>query len=300
MRFPTTLALTAAMALGGAAPANSQFEASTPGSTRATLVKQGYETVNGLKMYYEIHGNGRPLVLLHGGFMSIDAMAPLLTALARDHQVIAVELEGHGRTADLPRPLSYDQMADDVAELLGQIGIKEADFFGFSMGGATALKVAIRHPNVVRRLVVASVSYKKDGFYPSVTAMWPGMSPDGFKGTPMEAEYMRLAPDKSHWPVFVNKMKTAMLNTQDWPAAEIESIKAPTLLLVGDADLIRPEHAVEMFHLLGGAQPDGGMGGIPTNQLAVVPGTSHFTMVYRIDLLIPIVTPFLDGYGEAK
>jgi len=257
--------------------------------------KTGYASVNGLKMYYEVHGAGRPLLLLHGGFMSIDAMGAILPALAKIRQVIAVELEGHGRAADLDRPLSLGQMAEDVVDLLGQLKIKQADIFGFSMGGGVALRIAIQNPDLVRKLVVVSSGYSNEGAYPSITASWPNMSPEWFVGTPMETEYTRLAPNPKHFSVFVGKMKDMMLSATDLPASDIQSIKAPTLLVLGDADIIRPEHAVEMFRLLGGARPDGGMGGVPDSQLAVLPGTTHFSIITRTDLLMPVVTPFLDA-----
>jgi pimeloyl-ACP methyl ester carboxylesterase len=258
-----------------------------------------YATVNGLKMYYQVQGQGRPLVLLHGGFMNIEALGPILPALAESRpegrRVIAVDLEGHGRTVDLDRPLSLDQMAADVAGLLKQLGIDQADVFGFSMGGGVALRLAAEHPELVRKLVVVSAHHKVDAFYPSVRAMWPGMSPEGFAGTPMEQAYLATAPDPKRWPIFVEKMKQFMLSTKDWPDSKVRSIKAPTLLVLGDADLIRPEAMIDMFRLMGGARPDGGMGGVPASQLAVLPGTTHFNILYRTDLLLPLVVPFLDS-----
>ena len=254
-----------------------------------------YAVVNGLNMYYEIHGAGKPLVLLHGGFMTIEALGPLLPALAQTRQVLAVELEGHGRTADLDRPLSAEQMAEDVAGLLGQLGIKQADFFGFSLGGVTALRIAVRHPDLVRKLVIVSASYSNEGFYPAIVASWPGMSPQALARTPMEQAYAQVAPDPQHWPVFVDKLKHALMDFKGWPASDIQSIKAPTLLVIGDTDVIRPEYAVEMFRLLGGGKADGGMSGVPNSQFAVLPGTTHFSILTRTDLLLPIVTPFLDA-----
>lgn len=269
---------------------------STTDVNETTTIAGGrYAAVNGLNMYYEVHGAGQPLVLLHGGFMTIEALGPLLPSLAQTRRVIAVELEGHGRTADLDRPLSPEQMAEDVAGLLRQLGIAQTDVFGFSLGGQTALRLAMRHPDLVRKLVLASTTYGNDGFYPSVVASWPGMSPEVLAGTPMEQAYARTAPNPEHWPVFVDKMKHALMDFEGWPAADVQSITAPTLLLLGDADVVRPEYAVEMFRLLGGAREDGGVGGVPQSQLAVLPGTTHFSMLYRTDLLLPIVTPFLDA-----
>jgi pimeloyl-ACP methyl ester carboxylesterase len=246
-------------------------------------------------MYYEIHGTGKPLVLLHGGFMAIETLEPLLPTLAKNRQVIAAELEGHGRTADLDRPLSYEQMAEDVAGLLEQLEIEQTDVFGFSLGGMTALRLAVRYPDLVRKLVVASVVYNNEGYYPSIVAGWPSMTPEALVGTPMEQLYIQTAPDPKHWPVFVAKVRQALMDFQGWPATDIRSIKAPTLLLLGDADIVRPEHALEMFRMLGGARADGGMNGLPKSQFAVLPGTSHFDLLMRTDLLLPIITPFLDA-----
>lgn len=258
-----------------------------------------YALVNGLEMYYEVYGRGdgvrQPLVLLHGGFQTIDALGPILPALAHTRQVIAVELEGHGRTADLDRPLSCEQMAQDVAGLLDQLGLERADIFGYSMGGITSLRLASRYPHLVRKLVVVSAIYGNAGFYPATTVGWPNMSAEGFVGTPMEQEYTEKAADPAHWPVFVDKMKHLLMDFPGWPASDIQSIAAPTLILLGDADFVRPEHAIEMFRLLGGARDDGGMGPLPASQLAVLPGTTHFNILDRTDLLLPIVTQFLDA-----
>jgi pimeloyl-ACP methyl ester carboxylesterase len=254
-----------------------------------------YANVNGLNMYYEIHGAGRPLLLLHGGFMTVNALGPLLPALARTRQVIAVELEGHGHTGDLDRPLHAGQMAEDVAGLVGQLGIGQADFVGYSLGGMAALRIAVRHPELVRKLVLVSTSYGNSGFYPSIVAGWPGITPEGFAGSPMEQDYLRTAPHPEHWPVFVDKMKHLLMDFEGWPASDIRSIAAPTLLVLGDADIIRPEFALEMFRLLGGAREDGGMGGVPNAQLAVLPGTTHSGILYRTDLLLPVFAPFLEA-----
>jgi pimeloyl-ACP methyl ester carboxylesterase len=264
-------------------------------ATAANSARGAYATVNGLRMYYELHGEGKPLLLLHGGFMTIEALEPLLSALAQTRQVIAVELEGHGRTVDLDRPLSQNQMAEDVAGLLEQLGITQTDIFGYSLGGQTALRLAVRRPSLVRKLVIVSAPYSKDGYYPSIVASWPSMSPEALAGTPMEQAYMQTAPNPDHWPVFVDKMSRALIDFPGWPQSDIQAIAAPTLLVIGDADLIRPEHTVEMFRLLGGARADGGMNGVPASQMAILPGTTHFSILYRVDLLLPIALPFLDA-----
>ena len=172
-----------------------------------------YADIGNLKLYYQLHGQAqpqsksRPLLVLHGGFMTIEAMGPILPALAQGRQVIAVDLEGHGRTVDLDRPLNLDQMAADVAAFLKQLGVEKADVLGFSMGGGVALRIAAAEPQLVAKLVVISVHHKMDAYYPSIRAMWPGMTVQGFTGTPMEKAYLETAPDPKRWPAFVEKMK---------------------------------------------------------------------------------------------
>ena len=264
-----------------------------------TTPQTGYAPVNGLNMYYEIHGTGQPLVLLHGAYMTIDAMGEVVPALAETREVIAVELQGHGRTADVGRPLSYEQMADDVAALLGHTGIENADIFGYSMGGGIALQIAIRHPDLVRKLVVASASYTSDGAHPELMAMIPSITPEAFAGSPIEADYRRLAPNPDDFPGLVAKLKQLDMEPFAWPPEDIRGIAAPTLLIVGDSDAIRLEHAVETFRLLGGGAM-GDLAGLPKSQLAVLPGTTHFIppgfgVLDRAAWLLPMVAAFLDA-----
>ena len=259
----------------------------------------GYASVNGLEMYYEIHGTGQPLVVLHGAYMTIETMGEIVPSLAETRQVIAVELQGHGHTADIDRPLSYEQMADDVSVLLAEIGIEKADVFGYSMGGGVALQVAVRHPEVVRKLVVASVSYTSDGMYPELLAMIPTITPEVFAGSPIEEAYLRTAPNPEDFPNLVAKLKQLDMEPYAWPPEDIQGIAAPTLLIIGDSDAIRPEHAVELFRLLGGGVP-GDLAGLPKSQLAVLPGTTHFVppgsgVLDRADWLLSIIGEFLDA-----
>ena len=254
-----------------------------------------YAEVNGLNMYYEIHSTGEPpLVLLHGAYMTIDAMGEVVPELAKTRQVIAVELQGHGRTADIDRPLSYEQMADDVAALVDHIGIEDADIFGYSMGGGVALQVAIRHPDVVRKLVVASVSYTSDGMHPELLAMFPTITPEVFAGSPIEEAYLRIAPNPEDFPTLVAKLKRLDMEPYAWPPEDIQGISAPTLLIIGDSDIVRPEHAVEMFRLLGGGVM-GDLAGLPKSQLAILPGTTHATLVERGEWLASMIGEFLDA-----
>jgi pimeloyl-ACP methyl ester carboxylesterase len=261
--------------------------------------KGSYAEVNGLEMYYEIHGTGQPLVLLHGAYMTIDAMGEIVPALAETQQVIAVELQGHGRTADIDRPLTYEQMADDVAAFIGYLGIEKADVFGYSMGGGVAFQVAIRHPEVVRKLVVASASYTSDGMHSELLEMIPTITPEAFAGSPIEEAYLRTAPNPDDFPTLVAKLKRLDMEPFAWPPEDIRGIAAPTLLIVGDSDAIRLEHAVELFRLLGGGVM-GDLAGLPKTQLAVLPGTTHFVppgsgVLDRADWLLAMIPPFLDA-----
>src|SRR5918998_280509 len=207
-----------------------------------------YAEVNGLRMYYETRGAGRPLLVLHGAYMTVEAMGSLVPDLAETRRVISVELQGHGRTADVAdRPITYEGMADDVAALLRHLGIDEADAFGFSMGGGVALQLAIRHPEVVRRLVVASASYTSAGAHPEMLEMIPSLTPEAFAGTPIQEEYLRLAPNPEDFPTLVAKLERLDMEHFAWPPEAIQGLTDPTLLIVGDSDVVRLEHAVEMF-----------------------------------------------------
>jgi pimeloyl-ACP methyl ester carboxylesterase len=259
----------------------------------------GYAPVNGLEMYYEVHATGQPLVVLHGAYMTIGTMGEVVPGLAEDRQVIAVELQGHGRTADVDRPLTYEQMADDVAALIGYLGIEQADVFGYSMGGAAALQVAVRHPEVVRKLVVALASYTSDGAHPELLEMIPAITLEAFAGSPIEEAYLRTAPNPDDFPNLVAKLKRLDMEPFAWSAEDIRGIAAPTLLIVGDSDIIRLEHAVELFRLLGGGVM-GDLAGLPKSQLAVLPGTSHFVppgraVLDRADWLVSMIGEFLDA-----
>src|SRR5919112_192446 len=231
--------------------------------------------------------------------MTIDAMGEVVPSLAKTRRVIAVELQGHGRTADVDRPLSYEQMADDTAALLRHLGIEQADVLGYSMGGGVALQVAIRHADLVRKLVVASASYTSEGAHPELLEMIPTITPEAFAGSPIEEEYLRTAPNPEDFPTLVAKLKRLDMEPFAWSPDDIRTIVAPTLLIVGDSDAIRLEHAVEMFRLLGGGVM-GDLAGLPKSQLAVLPGTTHFVpagsgVLERADWLQSMIVPFLDA-----
>ena len=258
--------------------------------------KGSYAEVHGLTMYYEIHGTGKPLVLLHGGLATIEMLfGQLLPPLVKSRQVIAVELQAHGHTADIDRPLRYELMADDIAALISHLGLEQTDLFGYSLGGGVALQTAIRHPEVVRKLVIASTPFKQNGWYPEVLAGMASMDAEAMVGSPMYDAYVRAAPRPEDWPRLIAKVRQLLTaEAYDW-AQDVVAIKAPTLIVIGDADSIRLAHAVELFGLLGGGKADAAMGNLSNAQLAVLPGTTHFSILARSDLLLAIITPFLDA-----
>ena len=234
-------------------------------------VRTGYAPVNGLSMYYEIYGEGPPLVLLHGAYMTTGMWGGVLPGLAAARQVIAAEQQGHGHTADVDRPITYEQMADDTAALLAHLGIGRADIVGYSMGGGIALQLAIRHPAAVRKLVVASASYTSDGMHSVALEAFPSITPELFAGSPIEEAYQRTAPNPGDFPKLVERLKHLDTTAFAWPADEIRGIAAPTMILLGDSDGVRLEHAVELFKLLGGGVM-GDLQGMPKSQLARPPG----------------------------
>jgi pimeloyl-ACP methyl ester carboxylesterase len=256
-----------------------------------------YAPINGLHLYYEIHGTGQPLVLIHGGLGVIDMFAGLLPVLAETRQVIGVELQGHGHTADIDRPLSFELMADDIGALIRHLGFLKADIMGYSLGGGVALQTAIRHPVVARKLVLVSTPCKRDGWYPEVLAGMAGMNAEAAKameGSLMHTAYVNSAPNPEDFPKLVEKTRDLLGQDYDW-SAEVAALKTPALIVAGDADSVRLAHLVEMFSLLGGGQADGGWdgSGMSNSRLAILPGTTHFTILNRASLL-PIITMFLE------
>lgn len=250
--------------------------------------RTGYAPVNGLRIYYEIHGVASPerppLVLLHGGGDTIKtSFARILPVLASGRQIIAFEQQGYGHTADIAdRAFSFEQSADDTAALLKYLHVDQADVFGFSNGGTIALQMAIRHPRAVRRLVVTSGLFKRDGAYPW---FWDAMAHAQIENMPKELKeaYLDVAPHPENLRTFFNKSVQRMRNFKDIPADAIRSIAAPTLVIVGDTDVVRPEHAVETFRL------------IPQASLSVLPKTDHIKMMTRTEWLVPMVNEFLDA-----
>jgi len=279
------------------APEVGSAQQTTSRSTRRGVGGR-YAMVNGLKMYYEVRGpaSGVPLVLMHGAFSNIETdFAKMLPALSKTRKIIAIEQQGHGHTPDTDSALTYEQMADNTAELLRQLRVTRADFLGYSMGGATGMYVAVRHPELVRKLIfVGGASYKPDGFYSQLMEGEKKMTAEDLAGTPWQKAYARMAPNPHDWPKLVEKIKQLDLTWRGLRDDDLRSIKAPTLLIVGDADVVKPEHVVQMLRLLGGGVP-GDIVGLPRSQLAVLPGTTHVTIIGKTDWLLSMITPFLNA-----
>lgn len=255
-----------------------------------------FAPVNGLSLYYEIHESGTPLVLLHGGIGASEMFGQNIAALAQSHQVIAVHLQGHGRTRDIDRPLRCEFMADDIAALIAHLELPNADIIGYSMGGGVALQLAIRHPEVVRKLVVISRVMKRDGWYPEALARFDSMADNAaqlgaqLKQSPLATLY----PDVD-WESSFRKIAAMGTEEYDW-SGDVASITSPTMLIFADADAIRPEHIFEFYALFGGGQRDAGLDGSgrPRAQLAIVPGTTHYDILSTTNLA-NLTKKFLDS-----
>jgi pimeloyl-ACP methyl ester carboxylesterase len=261
-------------------------------------IQTGYAPVNGLNMYYEIHGAGEPLVLLHGGLGMTGMFGEVLAQLARHRQVIAADLQAHGRTADIDRPLRLELMGDDIAALITHLGLAQADVMGYSMGGGAALAAAIRHPELVRKLALVSVPFRRDGWYPEILASMNQMNSaaaEFMRDTPMYQGYAAIAPHPDHFPALLDKMGDLLRQDYDW-TREVSELKMPTLLVFGDADSVPPAHIVQFFELLGGGKRDAGWdgAGMSTARLAILPGTTHYNS-FSSPALAGIVTTFLDA-----
>ena len=255
----------------------------------------GYAPVNGLNMYYEVHGSGEPVVLLHGGFMTItNNWEGWIRELSRTRKVIAVEMQGHGRTADIPRELDSENHADDVAALLKYLKVSRADLIGYSMGGDVAMQVAVRHPDQVRRVVVISSTFRRDGMTQEGLDAMATLTAEAFKGSPLEAEYQRLSPTPDRFSHFVERMVAAFSKGNDLSADQLRSTTAPMFFIHGDADGIRLQHIAEMFRLKGG-EVHGDLRPRSASRLAILPNTTHVTLMERMSLIVPMVNDFLDA-----
>ncbi|HLK78981.1 MAG TPA: alpha/beta hydrolase [Streptosporangiaceae bacterium] len=257
-----------------------------------------YADVNGVSLYYEEHGSGRPLILLHGGLGSGDMYRPILPVLAAGRRVITVDLQAHGRTADVDRPLRYETLGDDVAGLIHHLGLGQADVMGYSFGAAAALRTAIQHPDVVRRLVLVSIPCRRDGWYPESLAGMDAMG-SGLAGmlmqSPVYETYARVAPRVEDFPVLLDKTGEQLRLDYDW-SADVAAISAPVMLVYADADAVRPAHIVEFYALLGGGLRDANWDGSlrPVARLAILPGYTHYDIFASADLPTAVI-PFLDA-----
>lgn len=261
-------------------------------------VTTGYAPVNGLKMYYEIHGSGEPVVVLHGAFMAISGdWSDFVGELSKTRQVIAVEMQAHGRTADIERDLTYENLADDVAGLLTHLKISKADVVGFSLGGGVAIQTAIRHPEQVRKVVCLSAPIRRDGWVKEANDLWPNLTVDVFKGTPMEAEYRRLSPTPDGFAKLFSRIKASASRPYDFGNDKLKATKAPMFFIFGDADGMRLDHIAEMYRLKGG-EVHGDMQPRSTSRLAILPDTTHVSLMSRTATTIPMINDFLNAKSE--
>jgi pimeloyl-ACP methyl ester carboxylesterase len=232
-------------------------------------------------------------------------MGPLVPQLAATRQVLAVELQGHGHTGDTERPLRFELLADDIAALITQLGLDQADIFGYSLGGGVALQTAIRHPEMVKKLVLVSTPFSSAGWYPEDRAVQAAINADAFAGTPLHDAYLKFSPTPDAWPIVVAKVRDLVTADYDWAAA-VAALQTAVLLVIGDGDGVHPAHAVEFFGLLGGGKGDGDLSGLPASALAILPATTHVGwappfhgILARTHLLVPMINEFLDAPLES-
>ena len=250
--------------------------------------------IDGMQLYYEVSGAGEPLIVLHGAYMNIPSMGAIVPRLARTHTVYALEFQGHGRTTDIDRPITYQNLADDVAAFMDSVGLESADVFGYSVGAVVGLQLAIRHPAKIRKLVALSAAYDVRGWQPAFVEFLPQLTPDMMAGSPFEAEYRALAPDPEGFRELARKLIALEHEPMAWQA-EVDALTLPVLVITGDADVATLEHSVALFRLLGGGVM-GDMGQpLPASRLAVLPGSSHTSLITQVDVLEIFIEQFLRG-----
>jgi pimeloyl-ACP methyl ester carboxylesterase len=279
------------------------IQMTTEAKSTATATKTGRVEINGINYYYEIHGQGEPLLLLHGGLGLIDMFGPVLPALAKSRQVIGVDLQGHGRTPLGDRPLSMEALGDDMAALVKALGYGAVDVMGFSFGGGVAFRMGVQQPQAVRRLAIVSIGFARDGFYPELleaqSHVGAGMA-EMMKATPMYQAYAAVAPDVTEFPKLLDAIGKLMTEPYDW-SADAKTLKMPVMLVYGDGDMFRLEHIVKFYQLLGGGLKDAGWmrEAMPQNRLAILPDLTHYE-IFEAPVLVETVLPFLDGKSVAK
>lgn len=266
-------------------------------SRPAAASTAGLASVNGIELGWQSFGAGDPLILLHGGFGSVEMFGDNVAALAGGRRVIGVDLESHGRSPVTDRAMRFETMADDIAALIGELGVGRADVMGFSLGGGVALRTAIQHPDVVDRVVLVSTPVRRAGWHPEMTAGMDAMGPafaELMRRTPLFQTYERIAPRVEDWPVLVGQVAELLKIDYDW-TAEARGIAAPTMLVIGDADGLPPRHAAEFFELLGGGLRDAGWdgSGMTKHRLAILPGVTHYD-INVVPSLAAAVAGFLD------
>jgi pimeloyl-ACP methyl ester carboxylesterase len=270
--------------------------------------RTGHLPINGLNLYHEVYGelggsSTSPLLLIPGAFMATDSMRSWASAFAHDRAVIVFDQQGHGRTPDTPRPMSYEQFADDAAALLRALEVERADVMGYSQGGGVALQLALRHPELVDKLVTMSATYRKDGWYPSVPEGIKSLDATAFAGSPVEKAFKEHTPDPAAYDAYIEKMKVLNSEDQNITDAQMRSISAKTMVIIGDADGVRPEHALAMFALRGGGDEDAAATGMlqnaPAARLVILPAMSHIGISGETAVLVPMVSAFLDDVPPA-
>jgi pimeloyl-ACP methyl ester carboxylesterase len=275
-----------------------------PAAMAQGKAKGAYADASGVRYYYEIHGKGEPLLLLHGGLGSIDMFRPgMLPALAKSRRVIAVDLHGHGRTALGERPISLPDIGDDMAVVLKKIGVTQVDVLGYSFGGGVGFRLAVQHPQMVRRLAMVSAGYAQDGFHPEMLPMQAQVGAamaEHMKDTPMYKSYVKVAPQPSDFPRLLDRMGELMRKPYDW-SADVKTLQMPVMIVFGDSDMYRPEHIVKFYQLLGGGLKDAGWGreNMSRNRLAILPDLTHYD-IFLSPELPRTVLPFLNGKSNTK
>jgi pimeloyl-ACP methyl ester carboxylesterase len=271
--------------------------------------RSGHLPINGLQLYYEVHGEldasqAVPLLLIPGAFMSCDSMQQWVTAFVARRPVIVFDQQGHGRTPDTSREMSYEQFGDDAAALLRAVEVERVDVMGYSQGGGVALQLALRHPELVSKLITLSATYRQDGWYPSVLQALQGLTGEVLADTPIGEAFRQHIADRDAFDAYIDKMRVLNFEDQDITDAQLRSIQAKTMVIVGDADGVTPEHAVAMFKLRGGGDEEAAATGtiseVPPARLVILPATSHISISAAVPTLEPMITDFLDDVPPAN